>query len=61
MMRVETAEFPFNIPAGFEKAFYGLGKKNPQQFLLMPQSMGTDGAVPSKCLESIAQLSQGWA
>jgi len=34
--------FHWDIPAGFERAFYGLGKKNPQQILLMPQPFGNE-------------------
>jgi len=32
----------WNIGAGFERAFYALGKKNPQQVLLIPQPFGND-------------------
>src|SRR5690606_16712109 len=31
----------WNIRAGFQKAFYGLNGKNPQQIFLMPQDFGT--------------------
>ena len=44
----------WNIGAGFERAFYGLGKVKPQQILLMPQVIGTGGAV--KGLESGTHL-----
>jgi len=44
----------WNIGAGFERAFYGLGKVKPQQILLMPQVVGTKGAV--KGLESDPHL-----
>lgn len=32
----------WNIGAGFERAFYGLGKTKPQQVLLIPQPFGND-------------------
>jgi hypothetical protein len=34
----------WNIGAGFEKAFYGLGETKPQQIFLMPQDIGDDGS-----------------
>jgi hypothetical protein len=35
----------WNLGAGFERAFYGLGATKPQQILLMPQVVGGGGAV----------------
>ncbi len=32
----------WNIGAGFERAFYALGKKEPEQILLIPQPFGND-------------------
>jgi hypothetical protein len=44
----------WSLGAGFEKAFYGLGENEPQQFLLMPQVYGQSGA--SKGSESDPHL-----
>jgi hypothetical protein len=46
----------WNLGAGFERAFYGLGKKKPQQFLLMPQTIGRSGASADKGNESDRHL-----
>lgn len=35
----------WDLGAGLERAFYGLGKVKPQQILLMPQVVGGSGAV----------------
>jgi hypothetical protein len=37
----------WDIGAGFERAFYGLGQVKPQQFLLMPQVYGRKGHAVS--------------
>jgi hypothetical protein len=46
----------WRIGAGFERAFYGLGKAKPQQILLMPQVIGDGGLRASKGSESTAHL-----
>lgn len=38
----------WSIGAGFEKAFYGLGEVQPQQFLLMPQPYGRGGVIKGR-------------
>lgn len=38
----------WNIGAGFEKAFYGLDRIKPQQFLLMPQPYGKGGVIKGR-------------
>lgn len=38
----------WSIGAGFEKAFYGLGNVQPQQFLLMPQPYGRRGVIKGR-------------
>jgi hypothetical protein len=44
----------WDIGAGFERAFYALGKIKPQQFLLMPQPYGKTGVIKGR--ESDAHL-----
>lgn len=46
----------WNIGAGFERAFYGLGKAKPQQILLMPQVTGDDGLKADKGSEGTTHL-----
>jgi hypothetical protein len=46
----------FDIGAGFERAFYGVGKVKPQQILLMPQVTGDDGLKVDKGNESTRHL-----
>ena len=38
----------WSIGAGFEKAFFGLGDVQPQQFLLMPQPYGRRGVIKGR-------------
>ena len=40
----EIVTLHWNIGAGLQRAFYGLRKKKPQQFLLIPQPFGPDDA-----------------
>lgn len=46
----------FRLGAGFERAYYGLGKVQPQQILLMPQVTGDEGLHADKGSESSAHL-----
>lgn len=46
----------WSIGAGFERAFYGLGKGKPQQILLMPQVTGDDGLRADKGSEGGTHL-----
>lgn len=46
----------WRIGAGLERAFYGLRKNRPQQFLLMPQVIGNDGPSAVKGNESEPHL-----
>lgn len=46
----------WNLGAGFERAFYGLGETKPQQFLLMPQVIGRNAPSAEKGWESDKHL-----
>jgi hypothetical protein len=46
----------WRIGAGFERAFYGLGKVQPQQILLMPQVTGDGGLHADKGVENERHL-----
>jgi len=52
----EIVTLHWNIGAGLQRAFYGLRKKKPQQFLLIPQPFGPDEAHSRRGNESDRHL-----